>query len=129
MRSIWFMIAYPCAFPPARTSRMWNTAGVSGPMLSLTFGCIGGYYRRWLVVANGKVSGAADGVRAAEPTPVPLSLRRLDPPAASGLMKSGRRLMKMALKVSDVARLAGVSIRTLHHYDEIGLLRPSERSP
>ena len=35
----------------------------------------------------------------------------------------------MALKVSDVARLAGVSIRTLHHYDEIGLLRPSERSP
>jgi DNA-binding transcriptional MerR regulator len=35
----------------------------------------------------------------------------------------------MALKVSDVARLAGVSIRTLHHYDEIGLVRPSARSP
>ncbi len=35
----------------------------------------------------------------------------------------------MALKVSDVARLAGVSIRTLHHYDEIGLVRPSGRSP
>jgi len=34
----------------------------------------------------------------------------------------------MALKVSDVARLAGVSIRTLHHYDEIGLVRPSARS-
>lgn len=30
--------------------------------------------------------------------------------------------------VSDVARLAGVSVRTLHHYDEIGLLRPSARS-
>ncbi len=34
----------------------------------------------------------------------------------------------MALKVSEVARLAGVSIRTLHHYDEIGLVRPSGRS-
>jgi len=27
-----------------------------------------------------------------------------------------------------VARLAGVSVRTLHHYDEIGLLTPSDRS-
>lgn len=30
--------------------------------------------------------------------------------------------------VSDVARLAGVTVRTLHHYDEIGLLRPGGRS-
>src|SRR5437868_6970760 len=34
----------------------------------------------------------------------------------------------MALQVSEVARLSGVSVRTLHHYDEIGLLCPSERS-
>src|SRR5688572_12885860 len=34
----------------------------------------------------------------------------------------------MELKVSDVAKLAGVSVRALHHYDEIGLLRPSGRS-
>jgi DNA-binding transcriptional MerR regulator len=34
----------------------------------------------------------------------------------------------MALTVSQVARLAKVSVRALHHYDEIGLLRPSERS-
>jgi MerR family transcriptional regulator, thiopeptide resistance regulator len=34
----------------------------------------------------------------------------------------------MSLTVSQVARLAGVSVRTLHHYDEIGLLRPSGRS-
>jgi DNA-binding transcriptional MerR regulator len=34
----------------------------------------------------------------------------------------------MAMTVSEVARLAGVSVRTLHHYDEIGLLRPSGRS-
>ena len=37
-------------------------------------------------------------------------------------------VMRIALKVSEVARLAGVSIRTLHHYDEIGLVRPSGRS-
>jgi DNA-binding transcriptional MerR regulator len=30
--------------------------------------------------------------------------------------------------VSEVARLSGVSVRTLHHYDEIGLLEPSARS-
>jgi DNA-binding transcriptional MerR regulator/bifunctional DNase/RNase len=30
--------------------------------------------------------------------------------------------------VSQVARLAGVTVRTLHHYDEIGLLEPSERT-
>jgi DNA-binding transcriptional MerR regulator len=30
--------------------------------------------------------------------------------------------------VGDVARLAGVSVRTLHHYDEVGLLEPSDRS-
>jgi MerR family transcriptional regulator, thiopeptide resistance regulator len=34
----------------------------------------------------------------------------------------------MALTVSQVARVVGVSVRALHHYDEIGLLRPSERS-
>jgi DNA-binding transcriptional MerR regulator len=30
--------------------------------------------------------------------------------------------------VSEVARLAGVTVRTLHHYDELGLLVPSARS-
>ncbi|MFI9385431.1 MerR family transcriptional regulator [Kutzneria sp. NPDC052558] len=31
--------------------------------------------------------------------------------------------------VSAAADLAGVSVRTLHHYDQIGLVRPSSRSP
>ena len=31
--------------------------------------------------------------------------------------------------VSQVSGLAGVTVRTLHHYDEIGLLVPSERRP
>lgn len=33
-----------------------------------------------------------------------------------------------AYTVSELARLAGVSVRTLHHYDQIGLLRPTARS-
>src|SRR3712207_5382439 len=34
----------------------------------------------------------------------------------------------MSYSVGQVADLAGVTIRTLHHYDEIGLLSPSGRS-
>jgi DNA-binding transcriptional MerR regulator len=34
----------------------------------------------------------------------------------------------MSYSVGELARLAGVSVRTLHHYDEIGLLTPSERT-
>lgn len=33
-----------------------------------------------------------------------------------------------ALTVGQVAQTFGVTVRTLHHYDEIGLLHPSERS-
>jgi len=33
------------------------------------------------------------------------------------------------LTVGAVAAAAGVSVQTLHHYDELGLLEPSERSP
>jgi DNA-binding transcriptional MerR regulator len=32
------------------------------------------------------------------------------------------------LTVGEVARLAGLTVRTLHHYDEIGLLVPAERT-
>lgn len=31
------------------------------------------------------------------------------------------------LKVGELARRTGVSVRALHHYDEIGLLSPSHR--
>jgi DNA-binding transcriptional MerR regulator len=34
----------------------------------------------------------------------------------------------VSYKVGDVARIAHVSVRTLHHYDELGLLAASERS-
>lgn len=35
----------------------------------------------------------------------------------------------MKLQISEMAKLAGVSVRTLHYYDEIGLLKPSEVDP
>jgi len=35
---------------------------------------------------------------------------------------------KSSFTVSEVARLANISVRALHHYDDIGLLRPSGRS-
>lgn len=34
----------------------------------------------------------------------------------------------MSYSVGQVAALAGVTVRTLHHYDEIGLLQPGERN-
>ncbi|OWA37923.1 MerR family transcriptional regulator [Saccharibacillus sp. O16] len=34
----------------------------------------------------------------------------------------------MTLRVKDAAKLAGISIRTLHHYDEVGLLKPQNLS-
>jgi DNA-binding transcriptional MerR regulator len=34
----------------------------------------------------------------------------------------------MLLKVGELARQSGVTVRALHHYDEIGLLKPSGRS-
>lgn len=33
------------------------------------------------------------------------------------------------LTIGEVARLAGVTVRTLHHYDAIGLVSPSDRTP
>ncbi len=33
-----------------------------------------------------------------------------------------------ALKVGELARRTGLSVRTLHHYDEIGLLSPARRT-
>ncbi|MFI6922494.1 MerR family transcriptional regulator [Nonomuraea spiralis] len=34
----------------------------------------------------------------------------------------------MTLSIGQVAKLAGITVRTLHHYDEIALLTPSERT-
>src|SRR3954467_11954744 len=56
---------------------------------------------------------------------------QLDRPATSAssvVVVSGTRTDEL-LTVGAVARLAGVTVRTLHHYDEIGLVSPSGRSP
>lgn len=39
-----------------------------------------------------------------------------------------RENARMQLKVGELARTTGLTVRTLHHYDEIGLLKPSGRS-
>ena len=31
--------------------------------------------------------------------------------------------------IGEFSKLTGVSVRTLHHYDKIGLLKPSEKTP
>src|SRR5260370_20016229 len=49
----------------------------------------------------------------------------LDPHVASCRVVGG---VEEHLTVGRVAGLAGVTVRTLHHYDEIGLARPSART-
>ncbi len=41
---------------------------------------------------------------------------------------TGKALMSETWTVGEIARELGVTVRTLHHYDEIGLLVPSDRS-
>ena len=43
-------------------------------------------------------------------------------------MKQWRWIMKK-FKISEFARLAGVTVRTLQYYDSFGLLKPSDRLP
>src|SRR5256714_12769862 len=45
-----------------------------------------------------------------------------------GRREEGVAMRFEALKVGELARRTGLTIRTLHHYDEIGLLKPSLRT-
>jgi DNA-binding transcriptional MerR regulator len=57
-------------------------------------------------------------------------VRRMNGPAngqANG-QASERTNNAASLPVGEVAHLAGITVRTLHHYDRIGLLRPSLRT-
>src|SRR5262245_40217907 len=57
----------------------------------------------------------------------------LAPNATSGLIihpsRQRRWMTMLKLKVGELAQRTGLTVRTLHHYDEIGLLSPSQRSP
>lgn len=48
--------------------------------------------------------------------------------ATIGSEKGGKNLRPTPWKVGELARQTGLSVRTLHYYDEIGLLQPSERT-
>lgn len=52
----------------------------------------------------------------------------LDPPPTSYVIFVPDNAIGMKYTVKRLAKLAGVSVRTLHHYDQIGLLAPSERT-
>ena len=39
-----------------------------------------------------------------------------------------RNAGRVPMTVGSLSEMSGVSVRTLHHYDEIGLLRPTSRS-
>jgi DNA-binding transcriptional MerR regulator len=59
----------------------------------------------------------------------------LDPDVTSGLslheeaaVKLGGEMNKETYRVLEFAKLAGVTVRTLHHYDRMGLLKPKQRS-
>ena len=39
------------------------------------------------------------------------------------------KTIKRWYKANEFARLTGVTVRTLHHYDRLGLLKPSGRTP
>ncbi len=58
--------------------------------------------------------------------PVLVVQAALDPHAASGRIVGA---VEETWSVGRVAELGGVSVRTLHYYDEIGLVRPSARTP
>lgn len=40
----------------------------------------------------------------------------------------GRIMEKQTWKIGELAKLTGITVRTLHHYDQIGLLSPSQLS-
>src|SRR6195952_3076252 len=52
----------------------------------------------------------------------------LDPDATSGCTLDRVRGGRNAMNVGGVAALAGVTVRTLHHYDRVGLLPPPART-
>src|SRR5262245_17778080 len=43
-------------------------------------------------------------------------------------MEGGKAMATSGLKVGVVAKRTGLTVRTLHHYDDLGLLSPSRRT-
>ena len=47
---------------------------------------------------------------------------------SSLIRRGGRTMAESLLKVGELARRTGLTVRTLHHYDNVGLLSPSCRT-
>src|SRR5215475_12207004 len=58
--------------------------------------------------------------------------KRLDPDVTSGYIKYTEAVVntgtKETYRVLEFAKLAGVTVRALHHYDRLGLLKPKQRT-
>ena len=52
----------------------------------------------------------------------------LSPPASGGVERTSKLKLPSTLKVGELARRAGKTVRALHLYEELGLLDPIERS-
>lgn len=54
----------------------------------------------------------------------------MEPVTHEGCLPMSERTIsqRVSMKVGELAQQTGVSVRTLHHYDEIGLLSPSRRT-
>src|SRR5215475_12655894 len=71
-----------------------------------------------------KSRGARSSDGSAGPTKPNIKIS-LDPPLTSGLnMSSKGRSGKRAMRVQEFAKMAGVTVRALHHYDRLGLVKP-----
>src|SRR4051812_47808201 len=62
-------------------------------------------------------------------TEMPAGTRSGAEPDMTAWTRSGAELDMTAWTVGQVAERFDVTVRTLHHYDEIGLLVPTRRSP
>src|SRR3954471_16809303 len=76
--------------------------------------------------SSGEASSSMPAILAQPPVPRPPDIA-LDPDATSGCALVVVR-EEGSVNVGEVAELAGVTVRTLHHYDRIGLLSPSGRT-
>jgi DNA-binding transcriptional MerR regulator len=65
---------------------------------------------------------------AAQPVGLVLPVARDSPPGAEGGKAGGENQEEDLLQVGDLARLCGKSVRAIHLYEELGLLRPHARS-
>ena len=80
-----------------------------------------------MVASKAGGGGSAHLVTAARSPVAACHAFALDPDVATGL--TVRSMEAKRYTVGELAGATGLTVRTLHHYDRIGLLQPTDRSP